>query len=143
MTSILELKEVSKSYDDFKAVDRISMSIPRGSVFGLLGPNGAGKTSSIRMMIGITVPDSGEVRIFGEPFRREHLQRIGYLPEERGLYKRMKIGELLVFFAELKGVSRSEAQKRSQYWLERLELKRWTTSKVEELSKGMQQKVQF
>jgi ABC-2 type transport system ATP-binding protein len=143
MTSILELKEVSKSYDDFKAVDRISMSIPQGSVFGLLGPNGAGKTSSIRMMIGITVPDSGEVRTFGEAFRREHLQRIGYLPEERGLYKRMKVGELLIFFAELKGVSPSEAKKRSQYWLERLDLSRWTSSKVEELSKGMQQKVQF
>jgi ABC-2 type transport system ATP-binding protein len=143
MTSILELREVSKSYDDFKAVDRISMSIPQGSVFGLLGPNGAGKTSSIRMMIGITVPDSGEVRTFGEAFRREHLQRIGYLPEERGLYKRMKVGELLIFFAELKGVSPSEARKRIQYWLEWLDLSRWTASKVEELSKGMQQKVQF
>jgi ABC-2 type transport system ATP-binding protein len=140
---ILELSEVSKSYDEFKAVDRLSMTIPQGSVFGLLGPNGAGKTSSIRMMIGITVPDSGEVRTFGESFRREHLQRIGYLPEERGLYKRMKIGEVLVFFAQLKGVSQSDAKKRSQYWLERLELTQWTTSKVEELSKGMQQKVQF
>ena len=143
MTSILELKEVSKSYDEFKAVDRISMTIPQGSVFGLLGPNGAGKTSSIRMMIGITVPDSGEVRTFGESFRREHLQRIGYLPEERGLYKRMKIGELLIFFAQLKGVSPGDARKRSQYWLERLELTQWEKSKVEELSKGMQQKVQF
>src|SRR2546421_903127 len=112
MTSILELKEVSKSYDDFKAVDRISMSIPQGSVFGILGPNGAGKTSSIRMMIGITVPDSGEVRLFGESFRREHLLRIGYLPEERGLYKRMKIGELLIFFAQLKGVSLADAKSR-------------------------------
>jgi ABC-2 type transport system ATP-binding protein len=143
MTSILELKEVSKSYDEFKAVDRLSISIPLGSVFGLLGPNGAGKTSSIRMMIGITVPDSGEVRLFGESFRREHLLRIGYLPEERGLYKRMKVGELLVFFAQLKGVSQEDAKKRSQQWLERLELARWTNSKVEELSKGMQQKVQF
>src|SRR6266567_4240588 len=112
MTSILELKEVSKSYDEFKAVDRISM----------------------------TIPDSGEVRTFGESFCREHLQRIGYLPEERGLYKRMKVGELLIFFARLKGVSLSDARKRSQYWLDRLDLTRWTASKVEELSKGMQQK---
>lgn len=143
MTSILELKEVSKSYDEFKAVDRISMTIPQGSVFGILGPNGAGKTSSIRMMIGITVPDSGEVRLFGESFRREHLLRIGYLPEERGLYKRMKVGELLIFFAQLKGVSLADAKSRSAHWLERLDLTRWAASKVEELSKGMQQKVQF
>ena len=140
---ILELKEVTKTYDEFKAVDRLSLAIPRGSVFGLLGPNGAGKTSSIRMMIGITVPDSGTVSLFGEPFRREQLLKIGYLPEERGMYKRMKVGEQLIFFARLKGVSEKDARERSRYWLDRLELAKWTDSKVEELSKGMQQKVQF
>jgi len=143
MSSILDLKEVSKSYDEFKAVDGLSITIPQGSVFGLLGPNGAGKTSSIRMMIGITVPDSGEVSLFGEGFRREHLSQVGYLPEERGLYKRMKIGEVLILFARLKGVSEAEAKRRCKLWLERLELEKWTNSKVEELSKGMQQKVQF
>ncbi len=140
---ILELKEITKSYDEFKAVDRLSLTIPRGSVYGLLGPNGAGKTSSIRMMIGITVPDSGEVKLFGEAFRREQLLKVGYLPEERGMYKRMKVGEQLIFFAQLKGVSESDARQRSQKWLERLDLAKWANSKVEELSKGMQQKVQF
>ncbi len=143
MDPILEVVQVSKSYDEFKAVDRLSMAIAPGKVFGLLGPNGAGKTSSIRMMIGITLPDSGEVRMFGESFKREHLQRVGYLPEERGLYKRMKLGELLVLFAQLKGVSEAEAKKRSAHWLERLDLAQWINSKCEELSKGMQQKVQF
>ncbi len=140
---ILELNEATKTYDEFKAVDRLSLSIPKGSVFGLLGPNGAGKTSSIRMMIGITVPDSGSVKLFGEPFRRELLLRVGYLPEERGMYKRMKVGDQLIFFAGLKGVSEGEARRRSQQWLERLDLAKWANSKVEELSKGMQQKVQF
>ncbi len=143
MTPILELDQICKSYDEFKAVDRLSLVIPRGSVFGLLGPNGAGKTSSIRMMIGITLPDSGSVKLFGEPFRREHLLRVGYLPEERGMYKRMKVAEQLVFFAQLKGVAESDAKRRSQQWLERLDLGKWANSKVEELSKGMQQKVQF
>ena len=139
----LELRSISKRYDEFVAVDQISFAIPKGTVYGLLGPNGAGKTTSIRMMIGITMPDTGEVRIFDEPFRREHLMRIGYLPEERGLYKRMKIIELLVFLAQLKGVSAADAQKRSLWWLDRLELAKWGNSKAEELSKGMQQKIQF
>lgn len=139
----LELRSISKRYDDFSAVEELSFVIPRGAVYGLLGPNGAGKTTSIRMMIGITMPDSGEVRIFNEPFRREHLMRIGYLPEERGLYKRMKIIELLIFLARLKGVGATEAKKRALWWLDRLELTKWANSKAEELSKGMQQKIQF
>ncbi len=143
MTNILELQSITKRFDGFTAVDQLSFAIAKGTVYGLLGPNGAGKTTSIRMTIGITMPDSGEVRMFGEPFRREHLKRIGYLPEERGLYKRMKIRELLVFLAELKGVAPGEAAKRAMYWLDRLELGSWADKKAEELSKGMQQKVQF
>jgi len=143
MNLTLELSRVNKSYDTFKAVDDLSLRIAPGTVYGLLGPNGAGKTSSIRMMIGITVPDSGEVRLFGEPFHPQHLDRVGYLPEERGLYKRMKVLDLLLFFARLKGVSRPDAATRAQHWLERLDLAAWAGKKVEELSKGMQQKVQF
>jgi ABC-2 type transport system ATP-binding protein len=143
MNNTLELRKVTKRYDKFVAVDDLSLEIEKGSVFGLLGPNGAGKTSSIRMMIGITMPDSGEVIVFGEPFRREHLERIGYLPEERGLYKKMKLVDQLVFLAELKGIARAEAHKRAREWCERLELGSWMEKKVEELSKGMQQKVQF
>jgi ABC-2 type transport system ATP-binding protein len=143
MTNTLELRSITKRYDEFTAVDSLSFTIPKGCVYGLLGPNGAGKTTSIRMMIGITMPDSGEVWMFGERFKMSHLDRVGYLPEERGLYKRMKVGELLSFFAQLKGVPRLEAEKRVASWLERLELQKWAKSKAEELSKGMQQKVQF
>lgn len=143
MTNTLELRSITKRYDSFTAVDSLSLEIPRGCVYGLLGPNGAGKTTTIRMMIGIAVPDSGEVRMFGEPFKPAHLKRVGYLPEERGLYKRMRVLELLIFFAGLKGVSREDASKRALSWLQRLELEKWAKSKVEELSKGMQQKVQF
>ena len=139
----LELRDVSKSYDNFVAVDHLSLNIPRGSVYGLLGPNGAGKTSSLRMMIGITMPDTGEVRVFGQTFQREHLKRIGYLPEERGFYKRMKLGEHLVLLAELQGVPAQEALRRAKEWCERLQLSDWMDKKVEELSKGMQQKAQF
>lgn len=139
----LELRDVSKSYDEFVAVDHLSLNIPKGSVYGLLGPNGAGKTSSLRMMIGITLPDSGEVRIFGQTFQREHLKRIGYLPEERGFYKRMKLGEHLVLLAELQGVPANEARRRASEWCNRLQLSEWFDKKVEELSKGMQQKAQF
>jgi len=139
----LELCDVSKSYDQFVAVDHLSLNIPKGSVYGLLGPNGAGKTSSLRMMIGITLPDSGEVRIFGQAFQREHLKRIGYLPEERGFYKRMKLGEHLVLLAELQGVPANEARRRATGWCNRLQLSEWFDKKVEELSKGMQQKAQF
>jgi len=143
MANTLELRNVSKSYDKFVAVDNLSLEIGKGSVFGLLGPNGAGKTSSIRMMMGITMPDSGDVIVFGEKFRREHLDRIGYLPEERGLYKKMKLLDQVVFLAQLKGVAEADARKRAKQWFERLELTTWMEKKTEELSKGMQQKVQF
>ena len=143
MAFTLELDRVTKAYDDFVAVDHLSFNLPEGEIFGLLGPNGAGKTSTIRMMIGITLPDSGVIRAFGQPLTRKLLNRVGYLPEERGLYKKMKIMENLVFLARLKGVSTAEATRRATHWLERLDLARWSNSKVEELSKGMQQKVQF
>jgi ABC-2 type transport system ATP-binding protein len=143
MANMLELDCVTKAYDEFVAVDRLTLRIPQGEIFGLLGPNGAGKTSSIRMMIGITVPDSGSVRLFGERLAPALLERVGYLPEERGLYKRMTILENLVFLARLKGVGIAEAKRRVYEWLERLELDQWVNAKVEELSKGMQQKVQF
>lgn len=143
MANTVELKNLRKSYDHFVAVDSLSLDIPAGSIFGLLGPNGAGKTSTIRMMIGIIAPDSGEILLFGEPFRRAHLDRIGYLPEERGLYKRMKVLEHLVFLGELKGLRAGEAASKAAWWCERLQLGDWLQKKVEELSKGMQQKVQF
>ncbi len=139
----VELIRVRKQYGNFTAVDDISFQIAPGTVFGLLGPNGAGKTSTIRMMIGITVPDSGEVRLFGEPFRRELLQRVGYLPEERGLYPKMTVRDQLVFFARLHGVSPGDAAQKAVSWCKRLEIDGWLQKKVEELSKGMQQKIQF
>ena len=139
----VRLDKVRKTYDHFVAVDDLSFRIAQGAIFGLLGPNGAGKTSTLRMMIGITAPDSGTVHLFGETFRRQHLRRVGYLPEERGLYKKMKVRELLVFLAEVRGVSAAEAGRRAQQWCERLEIAEWLPKKVEELSKGMQQKIQF
>jgi ABC-2 type transport system ATP-binding protein len=139
----VELNKIRKSYDEFVAVDDLSLTIRPGEVYGLLGPNGAGKTSTLRMMIGITVPDSGAISMFGEPLRREHMQQLGYLPEERGLYKKMKVLDQLVFLGQLKGLSSHDAAQRSMQWCERLGLKEWTEKKVEELSKGMQQKVQF
>ncbi len=143
MAYTLELDRIRKSFDEFVAVDDLSFQIREGEIFGLLGPNGAGKTSSIRMMIGITLPDSGEIRIFGEPFSRRSLERVGYLPEERGLYKKMSIVDNLIFLGCLKGLTPAEAERRARHWLERMELAEWAGSKVEELSKGMQQKVQF
>src|SRR5262245_42426686 len=139
----LELKSVRKTYDNFVAVDDLSFSIRSGTMFGLLGPNGAGKTSAIRMMIGITLPDAGEVHMFGGPFRRDMLNRVGYLPEERGLYPKMKVIEQLVFFGELHGLSAGEAMKRALQWGERLEIAEHFQKKTQELSKGMQQKIQF
>ncbi len=139
----VELEDVRKSYGDFVAVDALSFAIPAGTIYGLLGPNGAGKTSSLRMMLGITLPDAGSVRMFGEPFKREHLKHVGYLPEERGLYKKMKIGEQLAFLGEVRGLSAAEATRRANAWCERLEINDWMDKKVEELSKGMQQKIQF
>ena len=140
---VVELAGVTKAYESKVAVDHLSLSIEAGQMFGLLGPNGAGKTSSIRMMMGITMPDSGQVSLFGEPFERKNLQRVGYLPEERGLYKKMKVVEQLVFFGELHGLTAEEARKRAIAWATRLEISESLNKKTEELSKGMQQKIQF
>jgi ABC-2 type transport system ATP-binding protein len=143
MPEAVELLGIRKTYDHFVAVERLSLSIRAGSVYGLLGPNGAGKTSTIRMMIGITMPDEGEVRLFGQPFHRKLLERVGYLPEERGLYKKMAVLDHLIFLGKLHGLSEQQARKRSLEWCERLQMTSWTQKKVEELSKGMQQKIQF
>jgi len=139
----LELNRVRKAYGNFVAVDDLSFRIAQGAVFGLLGPNGAGKTSTIRMMIGITAPDSGDISLLGKPFARASLNRVGYLPEERGLYKKMKVLDQLIFLGELHGLAAGEARKRALTWCERLEISEKLASKVEELSKGMQQKIQF
>lgn len=137
------LDRVRKTFDHFVAVEDLSLTIGPGSVFGLLGPNGAGKTTTLRMILGILVPDTGEVRLFGEPFQLRHLQRVGYLPEERGLYKKMKIRDHLVYLAQLHGLDAAQADRRATDWCERMAIAEWMPRKVEELSKGMQQKVQF
>ncbi len=142
MTTV-ELSGVSKTFDGVVAVRDLSFGIRAGTMYGLLGPNGAGKTTTLRMMIGILAPDQGQVRVFGHPFRREHLPRIGYLPEERGLYRKMRVLEQLVFLAALRGLSTAEAGRRARQWCERLDMAGWMPRKIEELSKGMQQKVQF
>jgi ABC-2 type transport system ATP-binding protein len=139
----VHLENVRKCYDEFVAVDDLSLSVTPGGIYGLLGPNGAGKTSTIRMIMGITVPDAGQITVFGEPLARAHMDQFGYLPEERGLYKKMKVLEHLIFLGQLKGLSSAEAAKRANSWCERFEFTAWTGKKVEELSKGMQQKVQF
>jgi ABC-2 type transport system ATP-binding protein len=139
----VQLAAVRKCYGDFVAVDDLSFRIQSGGIYGLLGPNGAGKTSTLRMMIGVIVPDSGCISLFGELLRRAHLDRVGYLPEERGLYKKMKVLAHLELLGQLKGLTSSEATKHAHRWCERLELTAWMDKKVEELSKGMQQKVQF
>lgn len=143
VVSPVELNDICKSYDGFVAVAGLSLSIRPGGIYGLLGPNGAGKSSTIRMIMGIIVPDSGHICVFGEPLNRAHMDQFGYLPEERGLYRKMKVLEHLVFLARLKGLSHREATKRAIYWCERFELAGWMEKKVEELSKGMQQKAQF
>lgn len=140
---ILNIKNVTKQYATHKALDDVSLDIPKGSVFGLLGPNGAGKTSLIRIINQITGPDSGEIWFGGEKLSHKHISRIGYLPEERGLYKKMEVGEQALYLAQLKGMSRQDAVVRLRDWFEKFELKGWWRKKVEELSKGMQQKVQF
>jgi ABC-2 type transport system ATP-binding protein len=143
MTSSLELRDVRKSYGSFVAVDSVSLTVPPGILFGLLGPNGAGKTSTIRMIMDITAPDSGEVLFFGRPRQDGDLRRIGYLPEERGLYRKMSVLDHLIFLGEIRGLKRRELVPKIERWLERVELAKWSKSKVEELSKGMQQKVQL
>jgi ABC-2 type transport system ATP-binding protein len=139
----IDVRGLTKSFGGRPAVEELSFSVEAGECFGLLGPNGAGKTSTIRMMIGITMPDSGEVRIFGQPFNREVLKRVGYLPEERGLYPKMKVIEQLIFIGELHGLSAAEAKKRALDWGERLDIATSYGKKTNELSKGMQQKIQF
>src|SRR6195952_1916597 len=141
--SIVSLHNIRKVYDAKVAVDNLSLSIEAGTMFGLLGPNGSGKTSSIRMMIGMTLPDSGTVRLFGKPFVRAALHRVGYLPEERGLYKKMKVLDQLIFLGQLHGLNESVARARSIAWCKRLEIFDSVDKKTEELSKGMQQKIQF
>jgi len=143
MEYLLKANSVSKKYGDFTALNNVSIAVEKGSVFGLLGPNGAGKTSLIRIINQITMPDSGTVFLDGEPLRPDHIQNIGYLPEERGLYKSMKVGEQCVYLAQLKGLSATQAKKRLKYWFERLEIGDWWDKKIQELSKGMAQKVQF
>ncbi len=143
MENAIQLTNVSKAFGKFKAVDNLSLSVPRGSMFGLLGPNGAGKTTSIRMIMNITAPDSGDIRILGNPMDRAMQNRIGYLPEERGLYRKMKVIDHLYFLAAIKEVGREEAKRRIADWLDKMELRPWLNKKVDELSKGMQQKIQF
>jgi ABC-2 type transport system ATP-binding protein len=143
MAAVVELDRISKSYENKIAVKDLSLSIDAGTMFGLLGPNGAGKTSSIRMMVGITMPDSGTVNLLGKPFSRESLKQIGYLPEERGLYKKMKVMDQLIFMGELRGLDKTVAAKRAHDWCERLQILEAADKKTEELSKGMQQKIQF
>ena len=140
---IVELQKVRKVYDTKVAVNDISFHIEPGTMFGLLGPNGSGKTSTIRMMIGITVPDSGSISLFDQPFTRKNLHRVGYLPEERGLYKKMKVMDQLIFLGQLHGLDAATASKRSYEWCERLGIMVSIGKKTEELSKGMQQKIQF
>ncbi len=139
----LRVENVSKYYDDFTAVSNLSFDVRAGRVFGFLGPNGAGKTTTIRMIVGITAPDEGKIALFGAPVSNESQNRIGYLPEERGLYKKMKIVDQLHYFAALKNVSQAEADKRIDAWLARMDLSKWKTKKTTDLSKGMSQKIQF
>jgi ABC-2 type transport system ATP-binding protein len=143
MNNVLTVENVCKNYGSFTALNNVSISVPKGSIFGLLGPNGAGKTSLIRIINQITLPDSGTVYLDGEILQPHHIQHIGYLPEERGLYKSMKVGEQALYLAQLKGMSKEEAKKRLKYWFEKFEITDWWNKKIQELSKGMAQKVQF
>ena len=143
MSNILEVQNVVKQYGDYTALNNVSLQVPKGSIYGLLGPNGAGKTSLIRIINQITMPDSGVVFLDGEKLNPEHVKHIGYMPEERGLYKNMKVGEQALYFAKLKGLSSAEAKKRTEYWFEKLDMMSWWNKKLSELSKGMGQKVQF
>ena len=142
MSNILEVKKVLKHYGDFVALNEVSLTVPKGSIYGLLGPNGAGKTSLIRIINQITMPDGGEIIFDGERLNPKHVQNIGYLPEERGLYKSMKVGEQCLYLAQMKGLSKAEAKKQLDYWFDRFEIQGWWNKKIQELSKGMAQKVQ-
>jgi ABC-2 type transport system ATP-binding protein len=140
---MLSIRHIEKQYAGHKALSDVSLEVESGQIFGLLGPNGAGKTSLIRIINQITAPDSGEVYFNGDKLNQSHIDRIGYLPEERGLYKKMEIGEQMIYLARLKGLTRHEAQKRLKFWFEKLGMETWWKKKIEELSKGMQQKAQF
>lgn len=139
----IEVKDVVKDYDKHRALDHVSLSVPEGCIYGLLGPNGAGKTSLIRIINQITKPDSGEILLNGEPLKADDVRNMGYLPEERGLYKKMKVADQIMYLAQLKGMKRSDIESEMKMWLERFDLTEWRNKKVEALSKGMAQKVQF
>jgi len=139
----LEIEGISKKFGDFHAVKKLSFMIPPGTIYGLLGPNGAGKTTTIRMVMNIIIPDEGSIKVLNRRMDEEMKERVGYLPEDRGLYPKMKVGELLLFLAEIKGLKGSDARKEIDFWLERFDLSDWKSKKVEELSRGMQQKLQF
>jgi ABC-2 type transport system ATP-binding protein len=143
MADILKIDDVVKTYDKYMAVNHVSFSMPEGCIFGMLGPNGAGKSSLIRMITTITRPDSGQIFFNGELLNNRHPEQIGYMPEERGLYKKMKVGEQMLYLAQLKGLSRAQAEHEIRYWFTRLDIISWWDKKVDELSKGMQQKAQF
>src|SRR6201995_2677019 len=140
---MLSIRNIVKEYAGQRALSDVSMEVEQGKIFGLLGPNGAGKTSLIRIVNQITAPDSGEIYFNGEKLNQSHIERIGYLPEERGLYKKMEIGEQMIYLARLKGLSRDEAIRRLKIWFDKLGMETWWKKKIEELSKGMQQKAQF
>lgn len=143
MENLLVADSVSKNFGKFQALNNVSISVPKGSIFGLLGPNGAGKTTFIRIINQITMPDTGHVMLDGEPLKSAHVEDIGYLPEERGLYKTMKVGEQALYLAQLKGMSKSEARSQLKYWFDKLDIGDWWNRKIQELSKGQAQKIQF
>lgn len=143
MSNILEVKNVVKQYGTYTALNSVSLNVPQGSIYGLLGPNGAGKTSLIRIINQITLPDAGEIWLDGEKLNPNHISIIGYMPEERGLYKTMKVGEQCLYLAQLKGMSKADAKAQLKYWFEKFEIEGWWDKKIQELSKGMAQKVQF
>lgn len=143
MNDLLVAHSVSKNFGDFKALNNVSIAVPKGSIFGLLGPNGAGKTTLIRIINQITMPDTGNVLLDGQPLKNDHIRDIGYLPEERGLYKSMKVGEQALYLAQLKGMSKSDAKAQLKYWFDKFEIGYWWNKKIQELSKGQAQKIQF
>lgn len=143
MSYLLDVQDVVKQYGSYQALNHVSLQVPQGSIYGLLGPNGAGKTSLIRIINQITMPDAGQVLLDGEPLRPEHVHHIGYMPEERGLYKTMKVGEQCLYLAQLKGLTKAQAKTQLDYWFTKLEIEGWWNKKIHELSKGMAQKIQF
>lgn len=143
MNIIIQVENISKSFGDKTALQNFDLSIPKGSIYGLLGPNGAGKTTFLRIINQISYPDTGQVLFNNEKLQQKHIKQIGYMPEERGLYRNMKVGEQAIYLAQLKGLSKAEATKRLKYWFDKLNIKGWWNKKINELSKGMGQKVQF